>query len=125
MPNFALFLQDNVHNPRAKPASPLAGKTLAYLAGSLKDEFFTNGLHYDPKKVYLLANAENMDEDEALAWRMTGRINRKNICEDDGDDDTDDTDTDDENTNTNSTVPIEPNNSMSKNGGKGKKNRTN
>ena len=68
-----------------------------------------------------------MDEDEALAWRMEGRINRKNICEDEDDDedDTDDTDTENDNTNANSTVINEPNNSMPKNGGKGKKNRTN
>ena len=89
-------------------------------AGMVKDHTLTFFLEPFP-------NEENMDEDEALAWKMAGRINRKNICEDedDGDDDTDDTDTDDENTNANSTVPIEPNNSMSKNGGKGKKNRTN
>ena len=68
---------DNVHDPKAKPVSPLAGKTLAYLSGSLKDDFFKDGLNYEPNKFYLTANQENFEEDKPLTWKMAGRAKKK------------------------------------------------
>ena len=75
-PNFAIFMEDNLHDPEAKPAKETAGRIIAFAAGDMRKEFFENGLKYDPIKYAFMENGYNFKEDKnaIIEW---GRIKRK------------------------------------------------
>ena len=41
IPDFAFFIRDNVHDPKARPACPHAGKYITYMKGNLSEKFFS------------------------------------------------------------------------------------
>ena len=65
-PNFALFLQNNCFSPNVVNCSPLAGKVLTYMSGSLKEDFLNSGIKYDRASFYMMANDDNLDQDKVF-----------------------------------------------------------
>ena len=47
-PNFALFVEDNVHDPESKPAKETAGRVIAFAEGDLREDFLNGGIKFDP-----------------------------------------------------------------------------
>ena len=67
IPDFALFLKDNVHSPDAKPSAPHAGKYLAYIQGDITDKFFSKtGISFNDDDYFLCKNEVDLAEDRAL-----------------------------------------------------------
>ena len=67
IPDFALFLKDNVHSPDAKPSAPHAGKYLAYIQGEITDKFFSKtGISFNDDDFFLCKNEVDLAEDRAL-----------------------------------------------------------
>jgi hypothetical protein len=73
IPDFAFFLKDDVHDPKARPACPHAGKYIAYMKGNLSKKFFSkSGISFlsSPNEFFLCANDADFTEDRLLPFQM-------------------------------------------------------
>ena len=77
VPDFALFVLDNVHSPDAVPPSQHAGKYMTYINGSMADKFFAEGITYDPNKFFICKDEVGWKEDRDLPFVKTREIARK------------------------------------------------
>ena len=69
---FALFIRDQVHDPNAKPVSPMAGKIVSFLAGSLGDQFHGEGIKYKPGEFHIVG-----EDTKKLEKKIDDSIDKK------------------------------------------------
>jgi len=62
--DFALFIKDVIHDPKAKPTSPMAEKIISFTSGTLKEIFQEQGLRYNPDDYFDLASEKNFKPSE-------------------------------------------------------------
>jgi len=77
VPDFALFVLDNVHSPEAVPPSQHAGKFMTYINGSMADKFFGDGIVYDPNKFFICKDEVGLKEDRDLPFVKTREVAKK------------------------------------------------
>ena len=66
-PDFALFVKDNVHDPKAPHACAHAGKYLTYTKGNICTKFFSKaGISYNARDFFLCENEVDLVEDREL-----------------------------------------------------------
>ena len=71
VPDFALFIKDDLHSPEAIPPSHHAGKYLTYIKGDKTKKFFSKeGIAFNQKEFFLCENALNLKEDRNLPLEM-------------------------------------------------------
>ena len=63
--NFLIILEDNIHQGGEKGAKT-GGKLMAFGRGALKHKFIKEGIHFDPSKFFMHANAHNFTEEEVI-----------------------------------------------------------
>jgi hypothetical protein len=61
---FAVMIEDTVHDPKAKPPSKMAGKVITFSSGSLTERFHREGIKYNMEEFYELGNKENFSPSE-------------------------------------------------------------
>ena len=62
--DFALFIRDVIHDPKAKHTSPMAEKIISFTSGTLKEMFQEQGLRYNPDTYFDLASEKNFKPSE-------------------------------------------------------------
>ena len=75
-PNFLLLVENNVQSPHVSNASNMAGKTLMFGAGQLKQDFLHNRLRFKKEKYFVMKNADNFEEERDVweAERDGGQV---------------------------------------------------
>ena len=71
VPDFALFVKNDVHDHKAPNAANHAGKYISYVKGDIADIFYNQGISYNPKKFYMCENELDLDEDKLGPLQMT------------------------------------------------------
>ena len=71
VPDFALFIKDDLHSPEAIPPSNHAGKYLTYIKGDITKKFFSKrGIAFNMQEFFLCENALDLKEDRNLPLEM-------------------------------------------------------
>ena len=63
-PDFALFVKNDVHDPKTVNAANHAGKYMSYVKGDIGEIFYNKGISFDPKKFFMCENAVDLSEDK-------------------------------------------------------------
>ena len=63
IPDFALFVKNDVHDSKATNPSNHAGKYVSYVNGDIGEQFYTKGIKYDPNLFFMCKNAVDFEED--------------------------------------------------------------
>jgi hypothetical protein len=71
IPDFALFIKDDLHKPSSRNAVGHAGKYLAYMKGDICEKFFKKGIAFHPDEYYICDNEVDMKEDRLLPFKMS------------------------------------------------------
>ena len=95
-PDFALFIKDNIHDPKALPPCPTASKYITYTKGSLSKKFFSKaGISYHrcPQDFFLCSNEIDFTENKNEVVRKAPKEKQvvQEIASDDSSDDSSDT----------------------------------
>ena len=61
-PDFIYAVKNNMHNPNVRGAAKTAGKYMVYGRGDLVRKFMKDGVKYDKKNCYIMANASDLSE---------------------------------------------------------------
>ena len=61
-PDFIYAVKNNMHNPNVRGAAKTAGKYMVYGRGDLMRKFMKDGVKYDKKNCYIMANASDLSE---------------------------------------------------------------
>ena len=64
VPDFALFVKDDVHDATVVNSSKYARRYLSFVKGNIRDKFFSNqGISYNPDDFYMCENEIDLKED--------------------------------------------------------------
>ena len=64
VPDFALFVKDDVHDATVVNSSKYAGRYMSFVKGNMRDKFFSKqGISYNPDDFYMCENEIDLKED--------------------------------------------------------------
>ena len=80
VPDFALFVKDDVHDPTVTNSAKHAGMYLSYFKGDIGDKFFSKqGISYNPKDFYVCENEIDFREDRIGPFLKTKKDTTKKV----------------------------------------------
>ena len=78
VPDFALFVKDDVHDPSVTNSAKHAGMYLSYFKGDIGDKFFSKqGIRYNPRDFYVCENEIDFREDRIGPFLKTNKDTTK------------------------------------------------
>ena len=70
LPDFALFIKDDLHKPTSRNPVGHAGKYITYIKGDIRDKFFSkDGISFHPDDYYIRKNELDLTEDQLLSFK--------------------------------------------------------
>ena len=74
IPDFALFVKDNVHEKTATNSAKHAEKYLSFVKGEIGERFYSEkGISYDPKDFFICENDVDLEEDKITPFTQKSK----------------------------------------------------
>ena len=67
IPDFALFVKDDVHKSTSKNAASHANKYITYIDGDISNKFFGKGISYNPDEYFICKNEIDLTEEKVIS----------------------------------------------------------
>lgn len=67
IPDFALFVKDDVHKSTSKNAASHANKYITYIKGDISNKFFGKGISYNPDEYFICKNEIDLTEEKVIS----------------------------------------------------------
>ena len=78
VPDFALFVKNDVHDHKAPNSANHAGKYVSYVKGNIANTFFTKGICYNPDDLFICGNEVDLQEDSCPMFKKKSSATTRN-----------------------------------------------